>query len=300
MIAVWARFFRVRLLPTAILNALTGAIAAGAAVDPPPPLECALAGLVIVGLYLAGMGMNDLADRERDRVHAPDRPIPSGAIGVRIAGAAVLLAGGIALAAAALLPARTLPWSAAILLAILVYDLAAKDHPWLGPLAMGSVRALVVVFGASLAGAARDGLVAAVVIGGHGFWTTRYSLEEERARPEVLAGRARAVLAHGLASAALVAWIVSPAPLLLAGWGLPIAAIGAALARRGASPPGAFTFRSLSALPLLDAALQLSYNSPLTALACALIPIACLPLPRSRRRPEDPPREPRETTERPP
>jgi len=277
MLGVWTRFFRVRLLPTALLDALTGAISAGALRAPPESGEIALAAILVAALYLVGMGLNDLVDRRRDREFAPERPLPSGAIGVRSAVAAVSIAGAVAVAAALLLPPPTRPWSAAALLAILSYDLALKDRAWLGPLAMGGVRALVVILGAALAGDARAGLLPALVIGGHGFWTTRYSLEEERARPEVLARRRLAVLAHSIVSAGAVATWVAPPPLLLAGWAAPVVFLSLAQRGRARENPARFTFLALSALPLLDGALQLSYDSPLTALACGLVHLAILP-----------------------
>jgi hypothetical protein len=282
MLGVWARFFRVRLLPTALLNALTGAIAAGAIAAPPEGGDVALAGLLVATLYLVGMGLNDLVDRHRDRALSPDRPLPSGQLGVRSAAGAVLAAGLLAMAAATFLPPESRPWSAAILLAILAYDLALKDRAWLGPLAMGSVRALLVLFGASLAGGLREGLLPALVIGGHGFWTTRYSLEEEAARPGVLTSRSRGVLAHSVVSAGLVAAIVAPAPLLLVGWLAPVGFIALALRQRAAAAPGRFTLLCLCALPLLDGALQLSYDSPFTAAMCGLVHLASLPRPSRR------------------
>ncbi len=269
-LAVWARFFRLRLLPTPLLNAMTGSIAAGALLVPPSRADICLATVVIAALYLLGMGANDLADRHRDRRDAPSRPLASGELTVRGATIAVFLAGSLAIAAAALLPASTRPFSVAALLTILIYNGWTKDHAWLGPLAMGGVRFLVVLFGAALVGEVRDGLLAALVIGGHGFWVTRFSLEEERARRDVLARRSLAVLAHTGAATALTVLFVSPPPVLLLAWILPAVFLGAAVRVRQEAAPGRFTFSALCAFPLLDGAVQLSYNSPVTSAVCVL------------------------------
>lgn len=271
MIAPWLRFFRLKLWTTSLCNLATGAVAAGAVEDVPDPWLALLAGVTVTGFYLVGMGGNDLADRERDRTIAPDRPLPSGAISVRASLVAVGLAGLVGLAAAALLPAPTIPWSSALLLTILLYNGGAKHHPWLGPLAMGGVRTLVVLFGAACLGDVQAGLLPALVIGGHVFWVTRYSLEEERARETVLAHRARFVLAHTCVACVAVVAVFIATPLHHLGWIVPAGALAHLVRARRHHSPGWFTFRSLRSLHLLDGALQLSYNSPLTAAVCALL-----------------------------
>ena len=57
--------------------------------------DWALLALTSLLLYLMGMAANDLADRERDRLKDPNRPIPSGALSARtVALGVVLLATG--------------------------------------------------------------------------------------------------------------------------------------------------------------------------------------------------------------
>ena len=94
----------------------------------------------------------------------------------------------------------------------------------------------------------------------------RYSLEEERARPTVLDARARAILAHSLAAFFCTATFVDATWTWHLGW-VPLLVAWAHFDRaRRRHPPGWFTFRSLRAFLLLDGALQLSYNSPFSAL----------------------------------
>ncbi len=93
-------------------------------------------------IYLSGMTINDACDVSWDRKHAPDRPIPSGAISLAATWVIGVLemAGGIAL----------LFWKshpdvivlAALVCAVLLYDLTHKK--WKGAVViMGLCRALV-------------------------------------------------------------------------------------------------------------------------------------------------------------
>jgi 4-hydroxybenzoate polyprenyltransferase len=106
-------------------------------------------------LYLAGIVLNDVFDREIDARERPRRPIPSGEVSVAFASmlGAGLLAAGVAIAAWI---GRS-PGMVAIALAvcILVYDVWAK-HTKIGPLVMGSCRGLDVTMALST-GLALDG-----------------------------------------------------------------------------------------------------------------------------------------------
>jgi hypothetical protein len=128
----WLRFLR---LPNALTvpgDVLAGAALAGASVSPR-----AMAATVLA--YLFGMALNDCADLPRDRVHRPERPLPSGRIPLRAAWA---VAGGLALAS------LILAWQAApLLLAIIAYTFA-KDRLPLGAPLMGLCRVLSVGMGA--------------------------------------------------------------------------------------------------------------------------------------------------------
>lgn len=94
--------------------------------------------------YLAGMALNDLCDREHDRVSRPARPIPSGRISApaaTICTVSLFAAGFIGLVLA---PYQRAGLAAAILLlaAIVAYDRHHKKNP-LSILLMASCRFLV-------------------------------------------------------------------------------------------------------------------------------------------------------------
>ncbi|MDB4958595.1 MAG: 4-hydroxybenzoate polyprenyltransferase [Myxococcales bacterium] len=130
---------------TAFADSLAGLLvllALGIAV---PDRACAI--LLASGcLYLSGIVLNDVLDRNIDAVERPTRPIPSGAVSVATATVLgiALMATGIAIAAWIGRAPGTL---AAILAAcILVYDGGAKNTK-LGPLVMGACRGLDVALG---------------------------------------------------------------------------------------------------------------------------------------------------------
>jgi len=113
--------------------------------------------------YLAGMALNDLCDREHDRLNRPSRPIPSGRIEVRDARIFILLlfaAGFIILAFA---PYKRAEFAAILLFAAIVaYDQHHKQKP-LSVLLMASCRFLVFAIAAlAIAG----WLPAAVILAG--------------------------------------------------------------------------------------------------------------------------------------
>ena len=102
-------------------------------------------------LYLSGMVLNDVFDRDIDRVERSQRPIPSGRVPLRNAvllGSGLMLA-GILFALYAGSPSLTV---AAILAGCIVaYDGGGK-RTVLGPLLMGGCRFLNVALGASAGG----------------------------------------------------------------------------------------------------------------------------------------------------
>lgn len=104
-------------------------------------------GASLLLMYVAGMALNDWADRDADQRDARKRPLPSG----RIAPGSALLFGMITLVAgAALLGIFGVPALAAggiLALLILAYDLLHKQHPW-AVFLMGGCRAMVYVIAA--------------------------------------------------------------------------------------------------------------------------------------------------------
>lgn len=115
------------------------------------------AGLLIAsaGLYLSGMVLNDVFDRERDAIERPGRPIPSGRVGLMPAaalGAGLMLFGFIA---AATVSQQALWVALCLATCVLAYDGVLKATP-LGPVAMGGCRFLNVMLGSSVIGSGGD------------------------------------------------------------------------------------------------------------------------------------------------
>ena len=160
-------------------------------------------------LYVGGVVLNDIVDRELDAVERPRRPLPSGRVTLKAACilSGILLFTGTALGwTVAIASGKLLPGVVASLLlgCILIYDGLLKTTA-LGPVAMGGCRVLNVLLGMSTAGgsfAAENWLVA----GGIGLyiagvtWFARTEAERSK-RPLLVA--AAAVMMAGIA---MVAW----------------------------------------------------------------------------------------------
>ncbi|MPY96884.1 MAG: 4-hydroxybenzoate polyprenyltransferase [Actinophytocola sp.] len=126
--------------------------------------------------YLAGMALNDYADRELDAVERPERPIPSGRVrpGEALALASGLTGAGLGIAAAVggraalriAVPVAAAAWT---------YDLVAKDTP-AGPAVMASARGLDVLLGAG--GRPRRAVLPACAVAGHTLGVTTLSRGE--------------------------------------------------------------------------------------------------------------------------
>lgn len=115
-------------------------------------------------LYTAGMVLNDLYDVERDRRERPQRPLPSGAIGITTArrlGYGLLLGGWALCWLTGLVYLEPLNrWAAgcvgtALALSVVGYDAILKKT-WAGPAAMGACRFFNVLLGMSLMPSSRD------------------------------------------------------------------------------------------------------------------------------------------------
>ncbi|BDZ65232.1 SCO3242 family prenyltransferase [Agromyces mangrovi Wang et al. 2018] len=128
-----------------------------------------------VALYSAGMALNDVADRRLDAVERPERPIPSGRIGVRAATlvAAALAAGGVVLAGIGG-GRRSGAVAGCLVGAIAAYDLVAKQTS-AGPFVMAACRGLDVMMGAA---ASPRAIPAAVVVAAHTLGVTVLSRGE--------------------------------------------------------------------------------------------------------------------------
>src|SRR5688572_28796918 len=141
----YLKLFRFPLVFTAIADS-----AAGYLIATPPsilaPLVMILLAVCSGGLYFFGMALNDIADRDKDKVNAPNRVLPSGRLTLQSAKRAAGAALGVSLAAILLVMEtqifqRIAAWSL-VVLCIVAYNLWFKIPP-----VMGLVRAFNLLLG---------------------------------------------------------------------------------------------------------------------------------------------------------
>ena len=269
---------------TALADVLLGLALAGALAGPRP--GAVLAALAAsAGLYLGGMVLNDLLDREKDAAERPSRPIPSGRVSVAAAWRfyAALTLGGLACAAFGGTASMTV--GASLVGMIWLYDGPLKRTPP-GPAAMGACRSLNVLLAAAAGGgwaAARDPatLAAAGVLGIYVAGLTAFARTEA-----VESSKARLRLSSLVVNAALVgivAWGAvygrgyrSPVPLVAFGAVALLINRRLAAAVRDRRPPavGAAVRQMILSIPVLDATLMVFSRAEMPAAwaaACALL-----------------------------
>lgn len=144
-------------LPTAAADILAGIAISGsfmvsgpqAGTQAVPVFVASCLLLSSVFLYAGGVVLNDVFDLPTDRLERPERPIPSGRVPRKLAGAfgAFLLGGGAAIAFMAGLISGIL--ALFLLAAILLYNGISKRHDFAGPLNMGVCRGLNLLLGMS-------------------------------------------------------------------------------------------------------------------------------------------------------
>jgi len=202
-------------------------------------------------LYLAGMALNDLADREEDARDRPERPIPSGAVSPR---AAALIGGSLLLGGVLAARRGGARWTGPALAAMIVaYDFQLKRSAMLGPVAMGACRALSLLMGveASHGVVTRRGTEGALQLGAYVAGLTMI------ARGETGAARTRELRAGaGLVAGALLATAVRGGPASLA-WSAATAALAGPSVRRAIVQPSPRTVGPavgalIRAIPALD------------------------------------------------
>lgn len=158
------RLGRVSNLPTVWSNVIAATAIAGGAPWRLTVLVAAAASL----LYVAGMFLNDVFDREIDARERPERPIPSGQVapGVVFGAGFAMLAVGVLLLAGINLQAGVA--GLVLAAAIVVYDWQHKRNP-AAPLIMALCRALVYVVAAAaaLATVSIEVALSALVIGAY-------------------------------------------------------------------------------------------------------------------------------------
>jgi 4-hydroxybenzoate polyprenyltransferase len=201
----FARLVRLPALPSAAADIVMAALACGALPERTPQFILLLFGSA--AMYMAGMALNDWFDQAEDRRERPERPIPSGEIASRTAAGIGfgLLGVGTLLACLA-----ASPWLALALAGlILLYNGFAKSS-WLGPIVMGSCRAVHVLLGLSLMGQpfALPGPHLALVVGLYIVGVTWFARGEAgTSKPMQL------LAAAGVIFAALILALSVPAPL---------------------------------------------------------------------------------------
>jgi 4-hydroxybenzoate polyprenyltransferase len=220
-----------------------------------------------VCLYWAGMAANDWADRRRDAVERPERPIPSGRVtpAQAVGLAAGLTAAGVGLAGLAG-GRRALALALPLAATVWTYDLAAKDTA-AGPPVMAACRALDVLLGAGV-DRWRRALPAALTVAAHTYTVTVLSRREVGGSHPGLPAATLAATA-GVAVAAATPGPVRhprwrPVPAALAGWYA--ARYGHAQVRAVAAPSAerirAAVAAGIVGLPLLQGALTARAGAP--------------------------------------
>ncbi len=102
-------------------------------------------------LYSAGMALNDVFDFHTDSIERPQRPIPSGSIGIETG-----MAMGMFLLITGCFFAFLSGWTSFLIAfflsaSILSYNMKLKHNRWLGPINMGGCRYLNLLLGMSAA-----------------------------------------------------------------------------------------------------------------------------------------------------
>ena len=136
---------------TALADVLAGYAVAG---QGDPRLNPSLLAWLLLStacLYAGGVVLNDVFDRDLDRIERPERPIPSGRVSTTAAAGlgSGLLAAGI-LAAARATPVAGIV-AGATAACVLLYDAWGKRQGLLGPVNMGLCRALNLLLGIAAA-----------------------------------------------------------------------------------------------------------------------------------------------------
>lgn len=261
---------------------LAGTALAGAAGGTRPGAPALVAGsLGAMALYAFGMALNDWYDRDRDRILAPDRPIPRGLItpGHALAIALGLLVSGLLLFALA--EPLMLLAGAPLVLAIVAYDGPLKARPCAAAFAMGLCRALCALSGLILGGLftidGGDGVMPALLTYPASYLllitlVTAVSQQEEADAPT---GRL-AVFATLTGAAFLLPALGGTAPEIVVP-GLLLALLVARPGLGREARAGLVVKQAIFALPLFDALWALPADRGL-ALACALLYLLGFPL----------------------
>jgi 4-hydroxybenzoate polyprenyltransferase len=132
---------RISNTPTVVSNVLAGAVLAA-----PLVLDRTIVFVVIAMalFYTAGMYLNDIFDYEIDVRDRPERPLPSGRVGITVAWMLTIAMAGLGLALLATVSTASFISGLLLVALIAVYDFWHKGNP-IGPLLMAGTRVLVYV-----------------------------------------------------------------------------------------------------------------------------------------------------------
>jgi len=261
-------------LPTAAADVAAGWCVAGATGWADLGL---LAGASIL-LYAGGVTLNDVFDARRDATERPERPIPGGIVGRRLAGAfgGALLGVGVALGGLANATAGGV--ALGIVLAILVYNGAAKRTGLAGPPVMGLCRGLNLVLGIATSPAAAAvwwplGFIPLAYIAGV-TWLSRVETGGAARAPGMIALASLIVAVMATLAVAAASGRVSTVwtAVFLGGFAL---VVWSAIARVQRAPSPVDIQRAVGtavvSIILLDASIAAGFAGPLAGLAVAAL-----------------------------
>ena len=144
--SAWLRLLRLPNLLTVPGDVLAGFLLAPAATGGDwAQLPLAIPSSLL--LYGAGLALNDLFDYAEDLRERPERPLPSGEISREAAAAAALIFFWIAAFLAAFFDALAI--AIPLILCVILYNVGAKRHAYIGPFLMGACRAGNLLLGAA-------------------------------------------------------------------------------------------------------------------------------------------------------
>lgn len=201
-----------------------GAYVTGDALDEPVAVTAAV--IATVFAVAAGNAINDYFDREIDRINAPDRPIPRGAVSPRraLAFSGVLFAGGVVLALT--LPLLAIAIAIVNLLALIAYTKVFKGLPGAGNAVVAYLGGSTFLFGAAAVATPGSAAVALFALAALSTLSREIVKDVEDVTGDRAEGLNTLPIAIGdrrslhVASALVtVAVLVSPAPYLLGALG---------------------------------------------------------------------------------
>jgi geranylgeranylglycerol-phosphate geranylgeranyltransferase len=196
--------------------------AGGLLVDTAPELRAVAAVAATMLAVGAGNAINDYFDREIDRINAPDRPIPRGAVTPRGALLFSVLLFGLAVGLALLLPPLAIGIAVVNLLALVAYTELFKGLPGVGNALVGYLGGSTFLFGGAAVGGRLQPVVVLFVLAALATFAREVVKDVEDVAGDREEGLNTLPIAYGertalvVASVALaLALLASPAPYLI-------------------------------------------------------------------------------------